>query len=125
MHRTGLLIIGALALATVFFAYSALDTGVTLTYHEVEIDNLRESRKLLGRIAVVLANAPMRSEAEVEEVIRRDFGDQLMEREGDTLFVDQIGLRFAGGKLAEIRFMDEAPGRGPGTSRKDAAEERR
>lgn len=103
------IIIGALALATVFFAYRAFDAGVTITYHEAEIENLRESRKMLGRIAVALANAPTGSEAEVEQVIRSDFGDQLIKREGDTLFVDQVGLHFVGGKLAEIRFMDEAP----------------
>ena len=125
MHRMGLLITGALALATVFFAYRAFDTGVTLTYHEAEIDNLRETNEMLARIAVTLANVPTNTEADVELVIRKDFGHQLVEREGDTLFVDQIGLRFAGGTLVEIGLMDEAPGRGPGTSRKGAAEEHR
>jgi hypothetical protein len=108
MRRMEFLIIGALALAAVFFAYRAFDAGVTITYHEAEMESLRDSRKLLARIAVALANAPSRSETEVQSVMRSDFGELLIEREGDTLFVDQIGLRFAGGKLVEIWFMDEA-----------------
>jgi hypothetical protein len=125
MHRMGLLITGALALSTVFFAYRAFDTGVTLTYHEAEIDNLRETNEMLAHIAVTLANVPTNTEVDVELVIRKDFGHQLVQREGDTLFVDQIGLRFAGGKLVEIRLIDGAPSRGSGAPRKDAAEERR
>jgi hypothetical protein len=103
----GLVTVGLLLLATVFFAYRAFDTGVTLTYYEVEMEDLRDSRKILARIAVVLANAPSRSETEVQLVIEEEFGDRLIKREGDTLFVDQVGLRFERGKLAEIRFMDD------------------
>lgn len=125
MRRRGLLITGALAIATVFFAYRAFDTAVTLTYHEAENDNLREINEMLGRIAVALANAPAGTEADVEVVVRKNFGDELVEREGDTLFVDQIGLRFSGGKLVEIRSMDETPGQDPGALKKGTAEERR
>ena len=125
MHRMGLLITGVLAVATVFLAYRAVDTGVTLTYHQVEIDSLRQANEMLARIAVTLANAPASTEAEVEVVIRENFGDQLIKREGNTLFVDQIGLRFSEGKLVEIWLIGEAPGRGPDTAGNGAAEERR
>ena len=119
MHRMGLLITGVLAVTTVFFAYRAFDTGVTLTYHEVEIDSLREANEILARIAVTLANASPSTEADVELVVRENFEDLLIKREGDTLYVDQIGLRFSGGKLDEIRLVGEAP------VRNGAAEERR
>jgi len=125
MRKMGLWITGALAIATVFFAYRALDAGVTLTYHEVEMDNLRETNEMLARIAVTLANAPAGTEADVELVLRKNFRDQLVGREGDTLFVDQIGLRFSEGRLVEIRSMNEATGQDPGTLRNGAAEERR
>ncbi|MDD9969213.1 MAG: hypothetical protein OXR73_23425 [Myxococcales bacterium] len=102
-------IIAVLLLASLFFAYRAFDTGVTLTYFEAEIESMRTSKKLLSRIAVSLAAAPSRSETDIEAAIRKDFSDHTLEREGDSLLVDQVGLRFKERELVEVWFIDDAP----------------
>lgn len=108
MSKTGLQIATAtLAFTTLFFAYRAFDAGVTITYHEAEMDHLRQNAKVMARIATVLASVQSASQADVEHAIRRELSDQLIEREGDVLFVARIALQFKDGLLATIEHSNE------------------
>ena len=101
--------IGALVLAALFFAYRAFDSGVTITYHQAEINNLQQTRKVLAGVVMSVAKASSTSRQDVEKAIKGHFGDDLLDQEGDTLFVDQVGLRFKEGQLVGVWFPDDEP----------------
>jgi len=108
MSRKALLPIVAVLVATnLYSAYRTLDTGVTVTYLEASWESQQEDKRLLGEIAVELAR--VRSEGEIEAVVRQAFGTRVIDREGDTLYVGDVGLRFKESRLASVVFMDDAP----------------
>jgi len=101
------LALGALVLGNLFFAYRALDSGVTITYYQVEIDNQRKAKQLLARIAVILAEG--RYERDLTQAVERAVPGHVVDREGDTFFVDEVGLRFEQGRLTEVVFLNDPP----------------
>ena len=106
-RRLLFLALGALVLGNLFFAYRALDSGVTITYYQVEIDNQRKAKQLLARIAVILAEG--RYERDLTQAVERAVPGHVVDREGDTFFVDEVGLRFEQGRLTEVVFLNDPP----------------
>ena len=69
--------------------------------------SLEEDRAVLRKITLDLAKAAKRGE--VEALLATNYAQgHLVKREGDTIFVDGVGLRFRGEELVGIVFMNEA-----------------
>jgi len=92
------------------WVYLVLDRAVSLDYARQEQKYLKESLALLKRISIDLlamksAGGPSRAEALLW--FQEKYRGHVVKEEDGVLFIDEIGLRFADGKLAEIVFLNE------------------
>jgi uncharacterized protein YpuA (DUF1002 family) len=103
--RVLVLVIVALVVACAYLSYAVLDQSVTLDHARVERASVQRQRDLLSKLTLDVAKGTSRGE--VEALIAAKYAKgYIVKRDGDIIFVDEVGLRFRGDELVEILFMN-------------------
>ena len=107
-----LLVSVALLLLCVYLVYSSLDQAVSLDHARAAQRSLEQDRAVLQKLTVDLVKGTRR--ADVNALLTAKYAAHLVKEEGDTIFVDGVGLRFRGDQLVAVVFLDNADGSGRG-----------
>jgi len=103
----------ALLLLCAYLFYASLDQAVSLDHARAAQRSLEQDRAVLQKLTVDLVNGTRRGE--VKALLTAKYASHLVKEEGDTIFVDGVGLRFRGDQLVAVVFLDSADGaRGAG-----------
>lgn len=85
--------------------YKFFDRSVTFDYQSVAIERHQRDKRLASEIVVHVF-----ADCRVEDIERRLAPFQkehLVQRKGDTVFVDDVGLDFRNNKLVKLLFSSE------------------
>ena len=82
-----------------------IDSGITTSYQQDEIERLQKRSRLIALLMVDLGGVT--EEVAVKKLIKQQYASRILKEEEDILFVDDVGLRFVDGKIFEIVFYDE------------------
>jgi hypothetical protein len=117
--RTSRLSLGVLALVSVallllcaYLVYASVDQSVSLEHARAAQRSLEQDRAVLQKLTMDLVKGTRR--ADVKALLTAKYAAHLVKEEGDTTFVDGVGLRFGGDQLLAVVFLDAAEGSGGG-----------
>jgi hypothetical protein len=96
----------ALLLLCAYLVYATFDQAVSLDHARAAQRGLEEDRALLQKITVDLAKSGARR-ADVKALLAAKYSAHIVKEEGETIFVDGVGLRFRGDELVAVVFMDD------------------
>jgi hypothetical protein len=99
-----LLVTVALLLLCAYLLYASLDQAVSLDHARAAQRSLEQDRALLRELTVDLAKETRR--ADVKAMLAAKYAAHVVQEEGDTIFVDGVGLRFRGDQLVALVFLD-------------------
>jgi hypothetical protein len=102
----------ALLLLCAYLVYASLDQAVSLAHARAAQRSLEQDRAVLQKLTVDLGKGTRR--ADVKALLTAKYAAHLVKEEGDTIFVDGVGLRFRGDELVAVVFLDDADGSGGG-----------
>lgn len=95
-----------LMLATVFLAYSVLDTAVSLAYARDEQQYRHIQANLLRKLLSDTGKHWTRTE--LTQMLQERYGkDHIVAQEGEILSVDDVRFVFEGQNLKEVRFLNK------------------
>jgi len=86
--------------SNIFWAYQVLDQGITVTYHQVTIDDQKESIEILGRL--IKQNLSNLNQKDILYLLRKSSPDAFIVEEGDSIILDGLKFEFDDGKLVKI-----------------------
>ena len=104
----------ALLLLCAYLFYASLDQAVSLDHARATQRSLEEDRAMLQELTVDLVKGTRR--ADVKALLAAKYSAHIVKEEGDTIFIDGVGLRFRGDQLVGVVFLDDAtaPAAAPG-----------
>ena len=89
-----------LIFSNLFWLYSAIDTGVTYTYQQVSLDDLRDAHSFLGKL--VVKGGKEYSQKDILHLIRQSYPDAFIVEEGNKIVVNNVTFTFEDGKLSNV-----------------------
>jgi len=102
----------ALSLLCAHLIYASLDQAVSLDHARAAQRSLEQDRAVLQKLTVDLAKGTRR--ADVKALLAATYAAHIVKEEGDTIFVDGVGLHFRGDHLVAVNFLDDGDGAGAG-----------
>jgi hypothetical protein len=100
----------ALLLLCAYLVYASLDQAVSLDHARAAQRSLEQDRAVLQKLTVDLVKGTRR--ADVNALLAAKYAAHIVKEEGDTIFVDGVGLRFRGDELVAVVFLDDGGGSG-------------
>jgi len=95
----------ALLLLCAYLVYANLDQAVSLDHARAEQRSLEQDRAVLQKLTLDLAKETRRPD--VKALFAAKYAAHIVKEEGDTMFVDGVGLRFRDDQLVAVVFLDE------------------
>ena len=86
--------------SNLFWAYQVLDQGITVTYHQVTIDNQKKSIEILGRL--IKQNASNLNQKDILYLLRKSSPEAFIVEERNLVILDGLKFEFSDGKLVKI-----------------------
>jgi hypothetical protein len=83
-----------------FWAYQVLDQGITVTYHQVTIEDQKESIEVLGNL--IKQNSINLNQKDILYLLRKSSPDAFIVEEGPSIILDGLKFEFSDGKLVRI-----------------------
>ncbi len=105
MKTSIILVMVVLVALVAFLSYRVFSVASAASFQSDELAQERRTKRLLGQVSTVLLRNS--EEAVVENKLRENFDSEIILREKNTIFVDQIGFEFRDGRLYQIRFFDD------------------
>jgi hypothetical protein len=93
-------------LLSLYLTYRLVDLSISLDHARAARQTLEEDRRILQTLTTNLAQGVKRDRLKSLVLKHYDKG-YILKEEGDVLFVDGVGLRFAGDVFVGIVFMNE------------------
>jgi len=87
--------------SNLFWAYQVLDQGITVTYHQVTIDDQRKSIEILGNL--IKQNSTNLNQKDILYLLRKSSPDAFIVEEGNSIILDGLKFEFSDGKLVKIQ----------------------
>jgi predicted DNA repair protein MutK len=100
----------ALLLLCAYLVYGSVDQSVSLEHARAAQRSLEQDRAVLQKLTADLVRGTRR--ADVTALLATKHAAHLVKEEGDTIFIDGVGLRFRGDDLVAVVFLDDADGSG-------------
>ncbi len=96
----------ALFALCLYLAYRVVGQSVSLDHARAVQRSLEKDHAVLRKLTLDLARTTRRDELEI--LLAKWYAqDHIVKAEGDTVFVDGVGLRFRGNELVGIVFMSD------------------
>jgi len=102
----------ALLLLCAYLVYATLDQAVSLDHARAAQRGLEQDRAVLQKLTMDLVKGTTR--ADVKALLAAKYAAHIVKEEGDTIFVDGVGLRFRGDQLIAVVFLDDEDSSGGG-----------
>jgi len=97
--------LATLLITNFIWLYIFVDRSVTYDYIRQEISYLKKDLGLIRNLMTDLKGTD--DEEQIIKVLEKKYSDHVIKKDDGYLFVDDVGLKFESGKLAEIVFMNE------------------
>jgi hypothetical protein len=101
-----------LVLLCAYLVDASLDQAVSLDHARAAQRSLEHDRAVLQKLTLDLVTG--RRRADVNALLAAKYAAHIVKEEGDTIFIDGVGLRFRGDQLVAVVFMDDRDGSGGG-----------
>jgi hypothetical protein len=98
-------VIALLSVACLYLFYKVIDRSVSVDHLSTSVKHHKQTVQLLTELAVDL-NQECRQPNPEQWFEQHYKAKHLISREDGMLFIDNVGLKFEGGKLRKISLMD-------------------